>query len=266
MRHSLWHQAFLKMFVTVLFLCCCFPAYVSRAAENQYSATVSIYFSPDGGCTDAVVRELAAAQKHVLVQAYAFTSAPIAKALLDAHKRGVNVQALLDKSNVTAQYSSATFLTNAAIPVAIDSQHAIAHNKVIIIDDATVITGSFNFTKAAEHANAENLVILKDSPGLAQRYRQNWLAHAAHSHAYRAEDSALRKGHAAEQEPPAPRDACVRREQRKTTIRFVGIGAVRCTICPDVPDYDNLSSKNIVPFTSEDEAHRAGYRKAGNCP
>ena len=59
-----------------------------------------------GGVTDAVVRELAAAQKHVLVQAYAFTSAPIAKALLDAHKRGVNVQALLDKSNVTAQYSS----------------------------------------------------------------------------------------------------------------------------------------------------------------
>ena len=106
MLHPLWHQTFLKMFVTVLFLCCCLPTSVSRAAENQYSATVSIYFSPDGGCTDAVVRELAAAQKHVLVQAYAFTSAPIAKALLDAHKRGVNVQALLDKSNVTAQYSS----------------------------------------------------------------------------------------------------------------------------------------------------------------
>src|SRR4029453_2611900 len=116
---------------------------------------------------------LASAQKHVLVQAYAFTSAPIAKALLDAHKRGVDVQVLLDKSNVTAQYSSTTFLTNAAIPVSIDSQHAIAHNKIMIIDDATVITGSFNFTKAAEHANAENLLLLKDSPGLAQRYRQN---------------------------------------------------------------------------------------------
>ena len=136
----------------------------------------------------------------MLVQTYAFTNVPIAKTLLEAQKRGVDIQVLLDKSNATAQYSSATFLTNVAIPVSIDSQHAIAHNKVMIIDNATVITESFNFTKAAEHANAEHLVILKDSPGLAQRYRQNWLAHAAHSSAYRAKGVTLRKGPVTEQE------------------------------------------------------------------
>jgi phosphatidylserine/phosphatidylglycerophosphate/cardiolipin synthase-like enzyme len=54
----------------------------------------------------------------------------------------------------------------------------------MIIDDNTVITGSFNFTKAAEEKNAENVIVLKDNPALAQRYAQNWRAHAKHSVAY----------------------------------------------------------------------------------
>jgi phosphatidylserine/phosphatidylglycerophosphate/cardiolipin synthase-like enzyme len=91
-----------------------------------------------------------------LVQAYSFTSAPIAKALLNAHKRGVKVEVILDRSQKTQKYSSATFLYNVGIPVKIDAQHTIAHNKVMIIDGETVITGSFNFTKPADENNAEN--------------------------------------------------------------------------------------------------------------
>jgi phosphatidylserine/phosphatidylglycerophosphate/cardiolipin synthase-like enzyme len=78
-------------------------------AADSFPAQVSVYFSPHGECTDAIVRELGAARKQVLMQAYSFTSAPIAKALIDAKKRGVEVKAVLDKSNETAQYSSATF-------------------------------------------------------------------------------------------------------------------------------------------------------------
>ena len=107
-----------------------------------------VYFSPRGGCTEAIIKELDKAKSSILVQAYSFTSAPIAKALLNAHKRGVKVEVILDKSQRTQQYSSATFLHNQGIPVKIDAQHAIAHNKVMIIDGETVITGSFNFTKA----------------------------------------------------------------------------------------------------------------------
>ena len=94
------------------------------------------------------------------MQAYSFTSAPIAKALVDAHKRGVTVLAMLDKSNETEKYSADTFLVNAGIQTLIDDQHAIAHNKVMVIDRATVITGSFNFTKAAEEKNAKNLLVI----------------------------------------------------------------------------------------------------------
>jgi hypothetical protein len=90
----------------------------------------------------------------------------------------------VDKSQWTEKYSGATYLANHKIPVLIDDKHAIAHNKVMIIDGNTVITGSFNFTKAAEEKNAENVIVLKDNPALAQRYAQNWRAHAKHSVAY----------------------------------------------------------------------------------
>lgn len=67
------------------------------------------------------------------------------------------MEVILDKSQRTEKYSSVDFLANNGIPAKIDAAHAIAHNKVIIIDGETAITGSFNFTKAAEEKNAENL-------------------------------------------------------------------------------------------------------------
>ena len=145
--------------------------------------TWEVYFSPNGGCTDAIVRELDKASSTVLVQAYSFTSYRIAKALVDAYKRGVRVEVILDKSQRTDQYSSATFFANAGIPVKIDAAHAIAHNKVMIIDREIVITGSFNFTKAAEENNAENLFIIK-SNDLARIYLENWQRRKEHSQVY----------------------------------------------------------------------------------
>jgi len=153
------------------------------AQAQETPPTWEVYFSPHGGCTDAVIRELNKAESTVLVQAYSFTSAPIAKALLNAHKRGVKVEVILDKSQRKEKYSSATFLYNQGIPVKIDSQHAIAHNKVMVIDGETVITGSFNFTKAAEEKNAENLLVVRDKQ-LAERYTKNWQEHAGHSEVY----------------------------------------------------------------------------------
>lgn len=159
------------------------PPPTSLSQERSVTCNWQVYFSPHAGATDAVIRELNKAKSTVLVQAYTFTSAPIAKALLGAHKRGVKVEVILDKSQRTQKYSSATFLSNVGIPVRIDAQHAIAHNKVMIIDGETVITGSFNFTKAAEENNAENLLVIHDKK-LAERYTKNWQEHERHSEVY----------------------------------------------------------------------------------
>jgi phosphatidylserine/phosphatidylglycerophosphate/cardiolipin synthase-like enzyme len=144
---------------------------------------VRVYFSPRGGATGAAVSALGHSTNLVLVQAYSFTSAPIARALVDARRRGVKVQVILDKSQRTEKYSEADFLKNEGIPTMIDAQHAIAHNKIMIIDEYLILTGSFNFTKAAEENNAENLLVMND-PVLAKQYLENWHLHADHSEAY----------------------------------------------------------------------------------
>jgi phosphatidylserine/phosphatidylglycerophosphate/cardiolipin synthase-like enzyme len=144
---------------------------------------VTVCFTPGGNCTEQIVKALGEAQRSILVQAYSFTSAPIAKALLEAHTRGVQVQVILDKSQRTEQYSSADFLANQGVPTLIDANHAIAHNKIMIIDGQTIITGSFNYTKAAQEKHAENVLIIRD-PALAAQYTQNWQAHAQHSQSY----------------------------------------------------------------------------------
>ena len=144
---------------------------------------IQVFFSPRGGCTEAAVQAIEAARSSILVQAYSFTSAPIAEALVKAHRRGVKVQVLLDKSQRSEKYSSATFVANAGIAALIDAKHAIAHNKVIVIDGDTVITGSFNFTKAAEESNAENMLVIKDA-NLAAAYTANWHRHEAHAEPY----------------------------------------------------------------------------------
>jgi phosphatidylserine/phosphatidylglycerophosphate/cardiolipin synthase-like enzyme len=156
---------------------------ITLPQEHPPTCNWEVYFSPHGGATESIIRELNKAKSTVLVQAYSFTSAPIAKALLNAHKRGVKVEVILDKSQRTQKYSSPTFLYNQGIPVEIDPQHAIAHNKVMIIDGEAVITGSFNFTKAAKENNAENLLVIKDRK-LAERYTENCQEHDKHSEFY----------------------------------------------------------------------------------
>ena len=140
----------------------------------QATGTIEVAFSPNNGVTPTVVKALGEAEHTILVSAYSFTSKDIAAALLDAKKRGVVVKIILDKSQISQKYSSATFFTNQGFDLRIDIKHAIYHDKVMIIDDKTVITGSFNFTKAAETKNAENLLVLRDNPQLAKLYTQDW--------------------------------------------------------------------------------------------
>lgn len=171
--------------IIFLFLSQIFYSPVKLNATN--TCPWSVFFSPEGGCTEAIVREIQKARSAILVQAYSFTSAPIAQALMEAQKRGVSIEVILDKSNRTDKYSAATFLLHAGIPTRIDAAHSIAHNKIIIIDGETVITGSFNFTKAAEEKNAENLLIIPDKK-LAEKYISNWKFHASHSEIYKGRE------------------------------------------------------------------------------
>ena len=154
----------------------------AHPAPTAQQDGVAVYFSPLGGCEDAVVSQIHSAQKTIDMQAYSFTSKPIAAALVDAQSRGVHVRAILDKKDsIDDKYNLGTYLIDNHVPTFLDGAHAIAHNKIIIIDGKTVVTGSFNFTNQAEHSNAENLVILMDKQVLADAYEHNFEEHLGHS-------------------------------------------------------------------------------------
>lgn len=169
----------------VLSLLVCLSLAVPSFSESFTSTgTTDVYCSPHGGATEAIVKEIDSARSEILVQAYSFTSKQIAQALVDARKRGIRIVAVLDRSQRREKYTSADFVAHAGIATYIDAAHAIAHNKIMVIDRSTLITGSFNFTKAAEEKNAENLLVIKGNRPLVERYIRNFEEHKHHSEVY----------------------------------------------------------------------------------
>jgi phosphatidylserine/phosphatidylglycerophosphate/cardiolipin synthase-like enzyme len=147
-------------------------------------AGISVYFSPNGGCTEVICREIAAARQTVFVQAAQFTSAPIAKALVAAKQRGVDVRVVCDRKKDDDDHSQTDRLVEGGVPTFADGRHHTAHNKLVIIDHHLVFTGSFNFTRESESENAENLVLIDGKPKLVAAYEANFKEHLSHSVSY----------------------------------------------------------------------------------
>jgi phosphatidylserine/phosphatidylglycerophosphate/cardiolipin synthase-like enzyme len=174
--------ATMKFFVSLLICSLGLVGWPSRAqssAQDMTAEVLGVYFTPPANAAAAIVKAIDTSEREVLVQAYGFTHNAIAQALVRAHVRGVKVRVLLDKKSQTSNRYVIGVLQDADIAVRLDGKHAIAHNKVMVIDQEVVITGSFNFTNSAATRNAENFLILK-SPDLALQYRLQWQNHWAH--------------------------------------------------------------------------------------
>jgi hypothetical protein len=146
-------------------------------------------------------------------------------------------------------------MVNMGIPTKIDAQHAIAHNKVMVIDGQTVITGSFNFTKAAEENNAENLLVIR-SPELAAKYAANWKVHADHSEPYGGRTEGYSQTHRAAQ----PAAAVV-----PASGGYVSSRNSEVFHRADCKSAGKISPKNLVRYSSRDEAVRAGKKPCSEC-
>ena len=146
------------------------PASAQRAPAAQ--ATVSAAFTP-GQALPLVLETIGDARSTILVAAYSFTSRPVATALRDATRRGVKVYLLVDATEA-ARGSAARFLANQRIPVRTNARYAIQHNKFMVVDGATVQTGSFNYTTSAASRNAENVLVVRNAPALAAQYAAEW--------------------------------------------------------------------------------------------
>lgn len=133
---------------------------------------VKTYFSPGGNTMSAIVEELKKAQKSIKFMAFSMTSKDILQVMADKKTQGLKVEGVFD-SCLIPQYSIYWDLRKAKVMALRDGNQALMHHKTIIIDDETVVTGSFNFSKSADQGNNENCVIIK-SPGLAQQYSKEY--------------------------------------------------------------------------------------------
>jgi phosphatidylserine/phosphatidylglycerophosphate/cardiolipin synthase-like enzyme len=171
--------ATLRTVVLALFACAASVAATPLHAETAALpavGSVELAFTPGDAIDAKIVAAITAAQREVLVLAYAFTHPKIARALSAAHRRGVRVEVLADRGQVLELPQSAVpMLAREGIAVWLDGNFAAAHNKVVVVDadgaHATTITGSYNFTLAAQRRNAENIAILRDNPDVARAYR-----------------------------------------------------------------------------------------------
>jgi len=143
-----------------------------------FGAQAQVFFSPGQQCREAVVNTVMTARESVQVQAYVLTDPFIAQALTNAAHRHVAVTVVADLSMLPSSDKTLRFLKANGVSVFIDGKHRIAHNKVLIADGKKVLTGSFNYTRAATESNAENLVVLTN--GVAS-FCTNFSAHLAHS-------------------------------------------------------------------------------------
>ena len=146
--------------------------------------TVEVLFSPWDDVEGRLLRLLAAARKSIRVQAYLLTSRPLAKALVEAQQRGVDVAVLADRDMVAkGDNSQVPVLAAAGIPVWLEVRYAAAHNKIILIDaledDSVLVSGSYNYTYSAQARNAENVLVLRGNRVVSRAYLDNWQRHRA---------------------------------------------------------------------------------------
>jgi phosphatidylserine/phosphatidylglycerophosphate/cardiolipin synthase-like enzyme len=129
---------------------------------QTHEVAVENYFSPEDGVAVHVIAEIERAQNRIRFMAYSFTSDEIADAMIERAQAGVTVQGVIEERNAESEYGEYTRLRDAGLDVLLDGNPYIMHHKVIIVDDATVILGSYNFTSSAENSNDENLLIIHD--------------------------------------------------------------------------------------------------------
>lgn len=157
--------------------------------EPALNTNIQVFFTPGDDAAGKIVEAIQRAKQQVLVQAFSFTHPGIAKALIDAHRRGIDVKLIADLEQTRKiRRNRIAEIAAAGVPVWLDDEHNGAHNKVMIIDahssniaNVTIITGSYNFTNAAQYKNAENVLLIRANRSLAEAYHANWQRHLPHA-------------------------------------------------------------------------------------
>ncbi len=142
--------------------------------QTSAEAAMKAYFSPSLDCENQIIRLLNNSVDSVDIAVYTLTNRPIMRAIEKAHNRGVRVRVITDKKQADHYSSVATRLYQKDVPIKINTEFEIEHNKFAIFDGQTLITGSFNWTYSASNKNSENCLVITDEPELISQYEKRF--------------------------------------------------------------------------------------------
>jgi len=132
-----------------------------------------IFTSEDHAIEEAIIPLLNSAQKSIRFLAFSFTDYPMAKAMIDRYNAGVDVAGVFEKVGSSTDSAELKTLYCANVPARRDGNGGFMHNKVVIVDERYVVTGSLNFSTSAETSNDENVLII-DNPAIAKLYMEEF--------------------------------------------------------------------------------------------
>ena len=135
---------------------------------------VSLIFASEADEISALKAEIAGAARSIHIMTFVFSLEELAEAiLLQAAQKDLVVRGIFEKRNSSASWSQLPALYCAGAEMRQDGNPYTLHHKVIIIDERTVITGSFNFSNSAARKNDENIVIIRNA-NIAGLYLDEW--------------------------------------------------------------------------------------------
>jgi phosphatidylserine/phosphatidylglycerophosphate/cardiolipin synthase-like enzyme len=127
------------------------------------------HFSPGDGPLRAIAKLIEEARGSIDVCVFTVTDDRLARALVDAHQRGVRVRVVSDDGKALDPGSDLQRLRDAGLPVRLDRAESHMHHKFAVFDRLRLLTGSYNWTRSAADVNHEN-VLVSDDPRLVQPF------------------------------------------------------------------------------------------------
>lgn len=162
-------------YIISLFLLVATPAVFSQEKE-----VITVYFSPEEQVAEKLISLIDQEKESIRAAVYCLMHHGIARALIRAHERGVDVEVLVDSFSIKSR-SPIKKMVAANIPVYVwnpppskyKKRGSLMHDKFCVLGHEKVWTGSFNFTREAAVNNRENVVLLQD-PSIANRYLEEF--------------------------------------------------------------------------------------------
>jgi phosphatidylserine/phosphatidylglycerophosphate/cardiolipin synthase-like enzyme len=149
------------------------PAGVPNPQFTINGAQVQNYFAAEDKVAEKIIAQIQKAQRSIRFMAFSFTHDGIGQAVTDRAAAGVSVFGVFERTGSETRFSEFGRMKQAGLDVYQDGNPYVMHHKVFILDETTVITGSFNFSDNADRDNDENLLIVTD-PGFARPFLEEF--------------------------------------------------------------------------------------------